>query len=489
MIIEVRFLTGRFHATAWGRHVNEGVPEWPPAPFRILRALLDAWYRKHQTLAAEVVEELMGKLAAPPRYLVPPARASHTRSYLAQGDEDPTNKKLVFDAFAIVDREEPVLIGWPGLQLSPECLGAARQLVASLNYLGRSESWVEARVVDDREVKWNCVPVEPGPMPAGEVVPVACVIEPSAYASRGFAIEIGKGKKKSRLGWFEALGWGSAETIANTMNRPAAMEVVQYLRPTNALDARPPSMRRRSGKVVEAVRFAVDSRVRVPITEALRIGDLARRNLMGALRAVAGPHHSSPVFSGKDEHGRPAVGHPHASILSLDEDGDGYIDAVVLTNPTPFSVEERRAIDRLRPVPRRNGQSLVLTPSRYGTRDELLDRTTEVVSATPYAPHLHWKQKRDGDFGLWLAKQVSHDCEQRGLPRPIAIERFDPPETTSRRARWLDFRRARKNHAPQPAFGLRLKFAEPVLAPFSLGYASHYGLGAFAKPRQEVARC
>ena len=30
--VALRFLAGRFHATPWGHHVNEGVPEWPPSP-------------------------------------------------------------------------------------------------------------------------------------------------------------------------------------------------------------------------------------------------------------------------------------------------------------------------------------------------------------------------------------------------------------------------------------------------------------------------
>ena len=36
--IKLTFPGGRYHATPWGRHVNEGVPEWPPSPWRLLRA-------------------------------------------------------------------------------------------------------------------------------------------------------------------------------------------------------------------------------------------------------------------------------------------------------------------------------------------------------------------------------------------------------------------------------------------------------------------
>ena len=39
----VRFVLGRYHATPWGRHVNEGQVELPPSPWRLLRALYAVW--------------------------------------------------------------------------------------------------------------------------------------------------------------------------------------------------------------------------------------------------------------------------------------------------------------------------------------------------------------------------------------------------------------------------------------------------------------
>ena len=40
--LEIRFLAGRFHGTDWHHAHNEGVPEWPPSPWRVLRALVSA---------------------------------------------------------------------------------------------------------------------------------------------------------------------------------------------------------------------------------------------------------------------------------------------------------------------------------------------------------------------------------------------------------------------------------------------------------------
>lgn len=480
MIVELSFLTGRFHATPWGRHVNEAVPEWPPAPFRILRALLDVWYRKHPDISADAVERVLQAMSSPPVYALPRARASHTRSYLSQNDTDPSDKKLVFDGFAVVDRGSVVHVGWPRARLNAPDLDVARQLFDSLNYLGRSESWVRARVIDDVAMDWNCAPLTPGAVPPGrEVVSVAGVVPPDAFAARAFELPA-KGKAKARrLGWFEALGWGSAEAIEHTMNRPPALEPIFYVRNSDALDARPRVVARQSSRVVQVVEFAVDGRVPAPLTDALHVGEQVRRNLMGALRKVLGHDRLPSTFTGKTEDGHPVRGHTHASILPLDEDGDGFIDAILVTAPEGFSSAEQRAVDRLAPVRRKNGHHLVLTPVRYGKREELLRTATKFVSHTPFAPLHHWRLKRDGDEATWLARQFSLECQQRGLPAPLSAKRVPPGAASHRRARWLDYRRARKADAPQPAYGLEVTFAEPVLAPFSVGYASHYGLGIF----------
>jgi len=485
MIVELEFLTGRFHATPWGRHVNEGIPEWPPSPFRLLRALIMVWYRQQSEIPVEVIDRLLRALAAPPSFLLPRGRASHTRSYLSQNKEDISNKKLVFDGFAVIDRGSKVLVGWPGVTLDHEARDAAERLLSALNYLGRSESWVKAQIVDDRDVDWNCIQLTDGPVAADrEVVTVAGVTPPAIFEARRFEVPA-KGKAKARqLPWFEALTWGSGEAIMHTMNRPPAMEPLFYVRAADALDARPSAVASRSQRVVEVVRFAVDGRVRVPITDTLRVGEHVRRNLMGALRRVLDSDTLPPTFTGKDREGRPLRGHPHASILSLDEDGDGFIDTILVTSPTPFSTVEQRAIDQLKPVPRRNGHPMVLTPVRFGTREELLIPEVSIVSHTPFAASVHWRAKRDGDLDLWLTQQLRIECERRGVARPLTVERVQAPRVTHRSYRWLDFRRARKNDAPQPAYGLRAVFSIPVRTPFSLGYASHFGLGCFvAIPR------
>src|ERR1041385_4080909 len=96
-IVELRFPTGRLHATPWGRHVNEGAVEWPPSPYRLMRGLYDAWKRKNAEVPDEAMESLFRALAMEaPSYSLPLATASHTRSYLNSNTLDPTEKSLIF---------------------------------------------------------------------------------------------------------------------------------------------------------------------------------------------------------------------------------------------------------------------------------------------------------------------------------------------------------------------------------------------------------
>ena len=117
--IELKFPAHRFHATPWGRHVNEGAVEWPPSPYRLVRALYDAWKRKHAEVPEAAIEELLRALAVEaPRYRLPLATASHTRSYLNSNTLDPTEKSLIFDAFVAMSPGASLYVTWPSLHLA-----------------------------------------------------------------------------------------------------------------------------------------------------------------------------------------------------------------------------------------------------------------------------------------------------------------------------------------------------------------------------------
>src|SRR5216684_3533657 len=141
LVIGLEFIAGRFHANPWGRNVNEGVPEWPPSPYRLLRALYDTWKRKRPDWPDSRVEPILRNLASrAPMFRLPPARAAHTRSFLNQNEKDPAKKSLIFDAFVVLDPAASVLIGWPEVTFEDQQQTVLAALLALVNYMGRSES-------------------------------------------------------------------------------------------------------------------------------------------------------------------------------------------------------------------------------------------------------------------------------------------------------------------------------------------------------------
>ena len=60
-----RFPAGRYHATPWGRNVNEADVAWPPEPWRLLRALIAAYWRKgnHELWSENDLALLIDRLA------------------------------------------------------------------------------------------------------------------------------------------------------------------------------------------------------------------------------------------------------------------------------------------------------------------------------------------------------------------------------------------------------------------------------------------
>jgi len=146
----MRFPGRRYHATPWGHHVNEGLIEWPPSPWRLLRALIATGYTtagwSEEGPPAEA-RALIEKLATVlPSYGLPEASGAHSRHYMPlarfkNGREETT---LVFDTWAQVDAAELAMtwdVPLPALVPRPPRLSSAS---------GSKRTAREARVRDRR---------------------------------------------------------------------------------------------------------------------------------------------------------------------------------------------------------------------------------------------------------------------------------------------------------------------------------------------------
>jgi CRISPR-associated protein Csb2 len=493
LVIELRFLTGRFHATPWGRHVNEGVPEWPPSPYRLVRALYDVWKRKRSDWPQSRVEPLLTALAAsPPSYYLPPANPSHTRSFLSQNLRDPTKKQLIFDGFVTVDPARAVLMAWPDATLSPQAASDLDHLLSLTNYLGRSESWVTVQLCNNRgNMPWNCCPSDvQSEAENAEIVQVACAVTPESYQAKPYAMPSKKVTRRGKVqgestpahqSWMDALSWSTAELLSSRRSEPPALRLVPYLRSARCfgVSARPHVASRRPA--IHGVLYALDSKVAPRVVSTLEIAERVRRKLMGIHKAVVGdPARVSPKFSGKDSAGVPLKGHQHIYIMPQDRDGDGRLDHILIVCKAALDETEQLAMDRLETIWQSRGRpDIRLVPTRWGDLDHLLTSARRFVSATPLVLARRYRRGR-GEFAEWVATEICRELAHHGLPQPSRIKhlpRLTYPSGTSHR--WLEFRRNRKDDQVRPGYGFELEFPEPVAGPFALGYGCHFGLGQF----------
>ncbi|HEY8379997.1 MAG TPA: type I-U CRISPR-associated protein Csb2, partial [Nannocystis sp.] len=483
LTIDIELLRGRYHATPWGRHVNEGVPEWPPSPFRLLRTLYDAWKRKRPEWPAERVEPILRALASEdPRFELPPARSSHIRIFYRQGGEAESDKKLVFDPFVAVPPGAVVRVGWPSVELSPSMLSDLDELLRVIGYLGRAESLATLRL-SEHACHANCVPVgESESTRDAETVRVAGVARPDEHV----AIELGKGKNRGgavgHLSWLDALTWGTAEVQARKLSQPPALRWVRYHRPSDALEARAPRPRLDAPPKVTTVLLAVQGKVRPRVEDTVLFAERLRRLAMGAHKAIVGdPRQGSLTLAGKStQGGGPERDHQHAYYLPWDQDGDGRIDHVVVYAARGLDSSEIAAFDRIRWPPGLNrDQPLAVVPVAVGTTG-MFEQTTRFRSATPFIPPRHYRGKRDGDHGEWLIRELELELELHHRPR---LARAIPAPQDSRKIgrprRWLEYRRARRDETAKLGYGFSIELAEPVKGPFAIGSGAHFGLGLF----------
>lgn len=532
--VALSFPGGQFHATPWGHHVNEALPEWPPSPWRFLRALVAVWKRKlSKRLSLSAVEPVLSELAkSRPAFYLPPATLGHTRHYMPLGSTEESKRTKVFDAFVALAHDAEVVFHWPDANLTDEGKQTLSLLLSQLGYFGRAESWCAARLLDDHDVsRLNC---SPGSAAGKESVRVLAA-DPETWNGWSF---------KDRKIVPPDPKWNLlAETADLHLERwsdPPGSRWVSYSRPTDCFAPRsaPRPVSPGDAKTDFIIaRFVLDvaegRRPLALVTETLPLAEEVRRQLgreygrvvrsrnKGVEFAKDDPRLFSPILHGKDENGDPARSHDHAFYLPTDEDRDGRIDHITIFAAGRFSRDDVSALDRLRSLSfgkegeavgeggesgkRRTTHRLLLIgldsekPSNVGQfRPSLV-----LESATPYIAFRHLKKngrKRDSREFIppeaipeFMVHVFREDWDQRidlkHQPKPVKIEYVQNPHDSSEkgglgwRYRNLQFRRGRDRRGDdgysRPFGAFRLTFSESVRGPICLGYASHFGMGMF----------
>lgn len=488
LALSLTFPAGRYHATPWDRHVNEGAVAWPPEPWRLLRALIATWHHKvkpqgrhsESTLLA-LIESLAQDL---PQYTLPAASHSHTRHYMPQFNASKTT--LVFDAFTAVDKDQPLYMAWPNLELPNDQSALLDELLAVMGYLGRAESWVEARRVDDVPES-NCNPGSEALDTAtgelrGEAVTLFAPLPASKYRTlrAGFLTDKKAAKKLGETlpdNLLDALSVDTADLRKQGWSQPPAARKVGYLRPVDAL--RPVRViHKAEPQPATTMRFLLIGKPLPRVEDSVRIGELLRMAVMSQAKKQCGEDAVPPIFSGHDlPRGNR---HRHAFYLPWDANDDGRIDRLLLHVPDGMGPAERRIVEKLRRIWSRDGGEWRLVLESVGDAaigGAPLAHASQWQSVTPY---LHpWHRKK----GFGVEEQISRECRERGMLEPIAFEPLDEIAVGQQKRRPILFHRFRSKrnlHQPDRTGSFwRLTFPEPVSGPVALGFGCHFGLGLF----------
>ncbi len=502
--VGIVFSSGKFHATPWGSHVNEGVVEWPPSHWRLLRALVATWLSKYgERFSEKRVESLVNALSTKPVYLLPPAMTAHSRHYMPvrkHREGLKSDRKLILDSFVVIPRDSKVYVHWPHAELSDEDAECLRVLLDGLSYLGRSESWVSASLEDGLPAPPNCVPPEEGEekFPGREVVDVACTMSSAEYGewrekALEAMLEMRLNEKRQKV--FEKGGDVSAVRLTasdrkkvNALVPPTLLRALEvstsdlrkagwstppgmsvtgrYRVEGNRFSLRPSDVRQSPERKVTVVRYAVSGPVIPRLTLALWIGERTRTILMG----IAGRMNDGRVpwvLSGKNEHGNPARNdHGHAYFLCESCEGRGKISHLTVFCRSGFDEVSLNALMALKKVWDSGGHDIRLVPLLAGDPEDfgglrtgkgqspILAESTVWESVTPFIPPRHPKlkasEKRSPELRMKamereLVKILLMELENAGFPRPLKVEVLwrGGTELGGHFTSWLEFKTVR----------------------------------------------
>lgn len=525
--IEIDFPAGgRWHATAWGTHVNEGVPEWPPCPWRLCRALIASWHWKHRR-EEDVLVSLLEKLASePPSYHLPDASAAHTRHYMPVIVGKNETKTKIFDTFVHVSADQSLWIRW-NVTLSPQERDLLGTLLQSLSYMGRAESLVSARLADtgvpDRIAErsdWT-VPADSSDADQssdGEPIRLLAPRLAGDYAdwlreqvSQNDPAR-GKGKTKKTAiptTLVDAMRLDTADWKKDGWSLPPGSRWIEYVRPRDCFKIAPigrSSRRASKSRPPTVARFAIVGKVPPGITQALSLAERFRQGILAYVKTDA-----SPAFTGRDEHGAPLTTNEHVYFLP-ECDQQGYVTHMTLYAPRGFSEADSLALSRLQKVWAMEGKGFeiqVVLLATGQTEDFNLSspyfRPARIwTSLTPFVPVHHPKSTRTGvpkidpDNGLQIGSP-EHDC--RRLLELIAKEKkvvsVTRPENNGARIRigsreipCLKFQLQRRtgtgHRSDNRGYALQIEFEKAETLPIGLGYAAHFGLGLFLPQSDQI---
>ena len=485
LAIKFTFTANRYHATQWGRHVNEGVLEWPPSPWRILRSIVAVWRRTLPDLEVERVEPILGALASEyPKFHLPPVSTGHTRHYMPYNEGMRERTTLVIDSFVATEPICPLFAVWPNVELDTQQRSDLGLILRNMPYLGRAESWVNADLTLEYPEP-NSYALDNGALLEGDLEVVRTLVPNHGIGLDELQVETSKLRGKGRID-------------------PEGAHWFPYVRRSDCFKSyrtkRPLQAARGEGATV--IRFSLSGKVLPMAFDTIRWGELARKS---AMSQYGRNNHGevSQSLSGKDGSGTPLKGHRHTFYLPTDEDGDGRLDHLTVWAPGGLTATEFQAVVSINTLnPGRLREPVQMTYQSHGAAGDfvgispLFSSSRVWRSLTPYVLTRHVKFRGPLDEN---GRKTMTDGPEEQITREVSLRWSGSLKLVSvvvhnqrdsivpmRKGesggfRPFDFFTYKRGAGSNGGgvFNFKLEFDHPVNGPLVLGFACHQGLGIF----------
>ncbi len=493
VVIRVSLLSGRYHAHPWGEAQHAmGGPEWPPSPWRLLRAIAACWFAAAQPpCSADERDGLLKALgrAGAPRIWIPKASFSELPCYQPLTKDKVVNSRVLhFDHFAVV--ADPDIYFVFEVSLTDQQRLFLSRILSTARYLGRAESRASFELVAPG---WQKTDSHHEARPAGEqkresgtIRRYVLVTTTEFRASDLWQVRVSGRKGQSRnkstdqqsdeehhpVHLVEAL-------IAAKRPVPDGTSWMQYELPRAAIvnelprkvHARPSPAR----QPVAEVTFRLFRRVPIPIADTVVLArDFRDQAVRAYERAVGG---NCVLLSGREDDGSVARGHRHAYYLPRPARPGGFLEHFVVTLPGGETGVEQDVLDALLGVTRlvRHDTYPVLVVPEDVSAQPVSPSAPCWRSLTPFVGARQHRQSREQTEPLQQlldALRASVKSEA-GLPtvcrtevRPVRVHSYD-----GTRDGW-------HGQFTRRAGSLcTIEFSQPINLPVALGADAHFGLG------------
>lgn len=488
--LRLSFPWGRYYAHPWGQNpARIAEAEWPPSPWRLLRALAAAWFRQHPGQNAS--DELLGLLSflgnELPDFGLPKAAFGktvhwHPNPGMASGKSRHENH---FTALG-----SDLLIRWNHSERLPApLLTLLTTLLPDVAYFGRAESICQLSLATNAEI----------PEAIGWATPA--LDERSGRPSR----RIGAGYRSTfcpdPAGFQPEDLWRRRQSTANAENAPK--HLVQDLvdegqtLPDGAAwfsyhmpegwpqrwVVRQAAPQRRivrvqdNAIVAHFLRFSLQCRIGIPRKFVVSLAEQFRNQAIrqhGDKTFALSGHNPPPDLTGD---------HQHAFYLPTPDAAGDFLTELNVWCRYGFNRREVEALMRAR--------VLRWADARYPVRPVLLEVQRDLPSVaasrtwrslTPFVPPRFWYRRKVADGNLKRADapevQLARCLRDAGIAATAVARRLQDAK------QW----EVCKLHVPKGevmrdrriGVSFELEFDEPQILPFpALGHSCHFGVGLF----------